>query len=326
MHTATPRRPAGFTLTELLVVIAIILLISVATLPMALVALSEREVSDAASTVQANFAVVQSRAVASGQAQGIRLLPDPTLNGLLAVPPGVEPDDRPVDTTRLHGGRGHAPAVQPAGRDAGDQRDLPRRLRAEDRPGDRRADAADRPGTTTSARATDPLRRPQQRYTHRRADDDLHPDGAIDQLGRHQSRTIRERGRPDRRHDVRSYPANPDAVEILWSSNGRDDDGTATSTRPSTASTTTATASSTRLQRDRRRRRRRSSTIPASCSCRPTPIGGESSTSGTEFEVEATRAASSLRPVRRPGEAYDIDRRPYVRLGRPRGLACRPAR
>lgn len=83
MYTATPRRPAGFTLAELLVVIAILLLISVATLPVALVALSEREVSDAASTVQANFAVVQSRAVASGEAQGIRLLPDPTLNGVV---------------------------------------------------------------------------------------------------------------------------------------------------------------------------------------------------------------------------------------------------
>ncbi|QDV35901.1 type II secretion system protein [Tautonia plasticadhaerens] len=73
-------RPSGLTLTELLVVMAIILLVSAATLPTVLASLSERDVSEAASTVQAVLTATQDRAAGSGQPAGIRLLPDPTLN------------------------------------------------------------------------------------------------------------------------------------------------------------------------------------------------------------------------------------------------------
>jgi type II secretory pathway pseudopilin PulG len=68
------------TLTELLVVIAIILLLSAATLPTAYVAFAEREVSEAASLVQANLSLTRDRAAGTGQPQGIRFLPDPDLN------------------------------------------------------------------------------------------------------------------------------------------------------------------------------------------------------------------------------------------------------
>ena len=72
-------RPSGLTLTELLVVIAIILLLSAATLPQAYVAFAEREVSEAASLVQANISLTRDRAAGTGQPQGIRFLPDPDL-------------------------------------------------------------------------------------------------------------------------------------------------------------------------------------------------------------------------------------------------------
>ncbi len=77
-QTSTDRR--GFTLTELLVVIAILLLISAATIPVALGVFGEQEISDAAGTVQAAFSLTRDTAVREGRPVGIRLLPDPVLN------------------------------------------------------------------------------------------------------------------------------------------------------------------------------------------------------------------------------------------------------
>ncbi len=79
-YIARPRR-RGLTLTELLVVMAIILLVSAAVIPTALVALGEREVSEAANIVQAAVTLTRDRAISDSQPHGLRLIPDPDLTG-----------------------------------------------------------------------------------------------------------------------------------------------------------------------------------------------------------------------------------------------------
>jgi len=75
------RRP-GFTLIELLVVILIILLVSAVTLPSIISAISHRQVSEAARVLQAALVGARDSAVHNNAISGIRLLPDPTINGL----------------------------------------------------------------------------------------------------------------------------------------------------------------------------------------------------------------------------------------------------
>ena len=73
---------AGFTLVELLVVILIILLVSAVTLPAIVSAMSHRQVSEAARILQAALVGARDTAIHNNAISGIRLLPDPTLNGV----------------------------------------------------------------------------------------------------------------------------------------------------------------------------------------------------------------------------------------------------
>jgi prepilin-type N-terminal cleavage/methylation domain-containing protein len=82
-----PARPAevprpGFTLIELLVVMLIILLVSAVTLPSIISAMSHRQVSEAARVLQAALVGARDSAIHNNTVSGIRLLPDPTINGL----------------------------------------------------------------------------------------------------------------------------------------------------------------------------------------------------------------------------------------------------
>jgi prepilin-type N-terminal cleavage/methylation domain-containing protein len=81
---AGPRndRPRGFTLVELLVVILIILLVSAVTLPTVISAYSHREVSEAARILQGGLVGARDTAINNNAPAGIRLLPDPTFNGI----------------------------------------------------------------------------------------------------------------------------------------------------------------------------------------------------------------------------------------------------
>ena len=80
---ADARRP-GFTLIELLVVILIILLVSAVTLPSIISAISHRQVSEAARVLQAALVGARDSAIHNNAISGIRLLPDPTINGINA--------------------------------------------------------------------------------------------------------------------------------------------------------------------------------------------------------------------------------------------------
>ena len=72
-------RTRGFTLVELLVVLTIILLVSAATLPTVIAALSHREVSESARILQAALVGAHDAAIRANEPRGIRLLPDPAL-------------------------------------------------------------------------------------------------------------------------------------------------------------------------------------------------------------------------------------------------------
>ena len=71
----------GFTLIELLVVMLIILLVSAVVLPAVLPAISHRQVSEAARILQGALAGARDTAINNNAPAGIRLLPDPVLNG-----------------------------------------------------------------------------------------------------------------------------------------------------------------------------------------------------------------------------------------------------
>ena len=79
----------GFTLIELLVVILIILLVSAVVLPTVLPAISHRQVSEAARILQGALAGARDTAINNNAPAGIRLLPDPVLNGQTSNVNGV---------------------------------------------------------------------------------------------------------------------------------------------------------------------------------------------------------------------------------------------
>ena len=76
----------GFTLIELLVVMLIILLVSAVVLPTVLPAISHRQVSEAARILQGALAGARDTAINNNAPAGIRLLPDPVLNGQSTPP------------------------------------------------------------------------------------------------------------------------------------------------------------------------------------------------------------------------------------------------
>jgi prepilin-type N-terminal cleavage/methylation domain-containing protein len=75
-------RRGGFTLVELLVVILIILLVSAIALPSIISAVGHRQVSEAARILQAAIVGARDSAIKNNAPSGIRLLPDPTINGI----------------------------------------------------------------------------------------------------------------------------------------------------------------------------------------------------------------------------------------------------
>ena len=87
----------GFTLIELLVVILIILLVSAVVLPTVLPAISHRQVSEAARILQGALAGARDTAINNNAPAGIRLLPDPVLNGQSTQRPERYPDDARPD-------------------------------------------------------------------------------------------------------------------------------------------------------------------------------------------------------------------------------------
>ena len=90
----------GFTLIELLVVMLIILLVSAVVLPTVLPAISHRQVSEAARILQGALAGARDTAINNNAPAGIRLLPDPVLNGQSLNAPGTTVS-RQLDPTRI---------------------------------------------------------------------------------------------------------------------------------------------------------------------------------------------------------------------------------
>jgi len=84
------RRP-GFTLIELLVVILVILLVSAVTLPSIISAISHRQVSEAARILQGALVGARDSAIHNNAPSGIRLLPDPTINGINPTTGALDP-------------------------------------------------------------------------------------------------------------------------------------------------------------------------------------------------------------------------------------------
>src|SRR5271163_1711285 len=72
----------GFTLLEMLIVIAIVLLVSALTLPTIVSGLSHRQVGESARILQAALSGARDAAIRNNAPSGIRLLPDPVLNGI----------------------------------------------------------------------------------------------------------------------------------------------------------------------------------------------------------------------------------------------------
>ncbi len=91
----------GFTLIELLVVILIILLVSAVVLPTVLPAISHRQVSEAARILQGALAGARDTAINNNAPAGIRLLPDPVLNGQSLNAPGGIAGVSTLDPTRI---------------------------------------------------------------------------------------------------------------------------------------------------------------------------------------------------------------------------------
>jgi prepilin-type N-terminal cleavage/methylation domain-containing protein len=81
MKTTGMGRPRGYTLVELLVVILIIGVVSAATLPTVLPAISHRQVSESARILQAAIEGARDAAIRADAPRGIRLLPDPAFPG-----------------------------------------------------------------------------------------------------------------------------------------------------------------------------------------------------------------------------------------------------
>lgn len=72
----------GFTLIELLAVMVIVVIVSAVALPSVISAMSHRQVSEGARILQAALAGARDAAIRDNSPRGIRLLTDPTLNGL----------------------------------------------------------------------------------------------------------------------------------------------------------------------------------------------------------------------------------------------------
>ncbi len=75
-------RRSGFTLVELLVVVLIVLIVSAAALPVVIPAISHRQVSEAARILQGALVGAHDTAVHNAAPAGIRLLADPSFNGI----------------------------------------------------------------------------------------------------------------------------------------------------------------------------------------------------------------------------------------------------
>ena len=91
----------GFTLIELLVVMLIILLVSAVVLPTVLPAISHRQVSEAARILQGALVGARDTAINNNAPAGIRLLPDPVLNGQSLNAPGGTAGVSTLDPTRI---------------------------------------------------------------------------------------------------------------------------------------------------------------------------------------------------------------------------------
>src|SRR5271157_5912976 len=91
----------GFTLIELLVVMLIILLVSAVVLPTVLPAISHRQVSEAARILQGALAGARDTAINNNAPAGIRLLPDPVLNGQSLNAPGGTVGVSTLDPTKI---------------------------------------------------------------------------------------------------------------------------------------------------------------------------------------------------------------------------------